>query len=119
MAFRTLSTLQDLAGFYLREKGNILEGFITKYVPKKGGPFFIIQLTSPLQGANARRGSRLAKAGDHVGLAASVALKMLNDYIEKKIRVRVEYTNSTPSKQYEGKMVPLFNVAADDGPEVD
>jgi len=39
MAFRTLSTLQDLAGFYLREKGNILEGLSLRLYQRKAVHF--------------------------------------------------------------------------------
>jgi len=117
MAFRPLSTRQELRGFYLREKENVLEGVITKLVPKVDGPFFIVLLSAPCKVKDEDGTISTAEPGDYVGLSATATVKELEAFVDKGIKIRVRYTHSVPSKKYKGKSVPLYELAVDDGPE--
>jgi len=129
MAFRKLNEQVNLTGFYRREKGNVIEGLLVKYVAKKNGPFFILELEksckldavvleadgTPRVDPKTKRAVTKAitgKKGDMVGLSACATVKPLSEYVGRL--VQAEWKGEKPSTEYKGKMIQIYEIAVDE-----
>jgi hypothetical protein len=119
MAFRKLNDIVALAGFYIRKLSNPAQGKVTKFVNKKGGPFYVLELTADCQvqitdKAKKKTTEGIAKAGQSIGLPAVKTLEPLKEYAGKGVEVRVAFKGTTPSMNFPGKDVSLFDIEIND-----
>jgi hypothetical protein len=122
MAFRKLNQLVELSGFFRRTVGNTCQGYVTKHVAKKGGPFYVVELTKECPVEITDKKTKKTKSGtavptQSIGLSACKTLEDLQKYVGTKTEIRVTFTGTTPCKAFPGKNVQLYDIEVDDGPE--
>ena len=117
MGFRKVNEQHELSGFFMREVGNTCQGYMRKLVDKKDGPFFVIELTAECKVNVMDMKTKKVKPGvavptQFIGVSAVKTLEPVRGFVDKE--VRLTFTGTTPSKQFKGKEVQLFDIEVND-----
>ena len=119
MSFRELNPQHELSGFYARIPNNPCQGRLRKFVGKKNGPFFVLELTEKCIINSIDKKTKNVKhcdgkPGQYIGVSAVKTLDALkaDELLNKEIRLT--FTGSTPSKNYPGKDIALFKIEVED-----